>query len=273
MVQYFHGSDGTRLAFQVQGSGRPLLCLSGLTRTMADFDHVLPHLAGLQVIRMDYRGRGASDWADPATYTIVQEAEDALALLDHLGIASTAILGTSRGGLVALVLGHLARARLTGVFFNDIGPVIERPGLERIARYVGVTPVERTLQDHAEGLARSPGFANVPAERWLAEAQARVRVTADGLRLNYDPALRQGFVAALNAPVTDLWPLFDALTDLPLAAIRGENSDLIAAATLTAMQRRRPDLIAATVPDRGHVPFLDEAESLAALSRFAKALP
>jgi pimeloyl-ACP methyl ester carboxylesterase len=274
MTQHFTAPDGTRLAYDVQGVGKPLLCLSGLTRNRADFDHVLPHLTGVQVIRMDYRGRGDSDRADPATYTILHEAQDAIALLDHLGLARVAVLGTSRGGLIALVLGHMAKARLTGVAFNDIGPVIERPGLERIAAYVGRTPVAGTLQDHANRLEMaSPGFANVPPGRWLDDATRQVRVTPKGLALSYDPALRDSFMAGLAGPPVDLWPLYDALSGLPLAAIRGANSDLMSAATLAQMQRRRPDLIAATVPDRAHVPWLDEPESVAALHAFLKALP
>ena len=233
-----------------------------------------PHLAGVQMIRMDYRGRGASDRAAPGSYTVLQEAQDALALLDHLGIARTAILGTSRGGLIALVLGQLAKPRLTGVCFNDIGPVIDPAGLQRIGQYVGMRPAARSVQDYADRLARAnPGFANVPADRWLAEARRQVRASPDGVEITYDPALRDGFLAGLKAPAIDLWPLFDALDGIPLAAIRGANSDLMSAATLAEMQRRRPDLIAATVPDRGHVPFLDEPESLAALAAFVKALP
>lgn len=274
MVQHFSSSDGTRLAFDVQGSGKPLLCLSGLTRTMADFDYVLPDLTGARVIRMDYRGRGASDWAAPASYSILQEAQDALALLDHLGIETAALLGTSRGGLIGLVLGQLAKPRLTGVCLNDIGPVIERAGLERIALYVGRNPAARTIKDYANRLATgSAGFANVPASRWMQEAGRQVRETPDGLQITYDPALRDGFLAGLRAPDPDLWPLFDSLAGLPIAAIRGGNSDLLSAETLAEMRRRRPDLIAAEIPDRAHVPFLDEPESLAVLRRFLGALP
>ena len=274
MSQFFTSPDGTKLAYDVHGSGKPLLCLPGLTRTMADFDYVLPQLSGAQVIRMDYRGRGASDWAAPASYTILQEALDALSLLDHLGTPQVAVLGTSRGGLIGLVLAQLARPRLLGLCLNDIGPLIERAGLERLATYVGRDPTAKSLPDHADRLAKgSPGFANVPASRWLDEAARQVRETPGGLQITYDPALRDGFIAGLQAPAPDLWPLFDACAGLPLAVIRGANSDLLSAATLAEMQRRRPDLIAATVPDRGHVPFLDEPASLAALHAFLNALP
>ncbi len=274
MTQHFTTADGVRLAYDVQGAGQPLLCLSGLTRNMADFDYLLPHLSGVQIIRMDYRGRGASDRARTSTYNVLHEAQDVVALLNHLGLARTAVLGTSRGGLVGHTVALLAGPVVTGLCFNDIGPVIERAGLARIAAYVGKKPAAQTLADHAGHLAKaSPGFAKVPPQRWLDEARHQLRETPDGLQLSYDPALRKGVLDGLKAPPADLWPLFDALAALPLAAIRGANSDILSAATLAEMQRRRPDMITATVPDRGHVPFLDEPESLAVLHAFLKTLP
>ena len=66
-------------------------------------------------------------------------------------------------------------------------------------------------------------------------------------------------------PAADLWPLFDLLEGVPLAVVRGANSDLLSRETVARMRERRPDLIVAEVPDRGHVPFLDEPEALAAL--------
>ncbi len=274
MTEFFTAADGTRLAFDRQGEGTALLCLPGLTRNRADFDYVRPYLTGVQVIRMDYRGRGSSAWSGAASYTVLQEAQDAMALLDHLGIARAAIMGTSRGGLIGLFLAHLAKLRLLGLCLNDIGPVVERGGVERIATYIGRRPLAHDLVDYAHRLAQAnPGFANVPDERWLAEAAHQVRATGDGLQLSYDPALREAFTAGMQAPSADLWPLFDLCIDLPVAVIRGANSDLLSAETLTEMQRRHPDLIQATVPDRGHVPFLDEPESLAGLRAFLKALP
>jgi pimeloyl-ACP methyl ester carboxylesterase len=56
--------------------------------------------------------------------------------------------------------------------------------------------------------------------------------------------------------------LFDACAGLPLALIRGANSDVLTAATAQAMQQRRPDMYYAEIPNRGHIPFLDETESL-----------
>ena len=194
--------------------------------------------------------------------------------MDHLGIARAAILGTSRGGLVGMMIAALARDRLTGLCLNDIGPVIERAGLERIKDYVGRNPAARTHEALAEALpAAMPGFANVPHGRWLAEVRLHYTATPQGLRISYDPALRTAFLAAFDGPPADLWPLFDACAGLPLALIRGANSDLLSSATAAEMHRRRPDMIRAEVPDRAHIPFLDEPEALAAIRTFLAALP
>ncbi|MFN4171115.1 MAG: alpha/beta fold hydrolase [Pseudorhodobacter sp.] len=269
MTDFFTASDGASLAYREEGAGAPILCLAGLTRTMADFDYMIPHLPPCRVIRMDYRGRGASDRTGAATYTVPQEARDALDLLDHLGVARAAVLGTSRGGLIAMMLAAVAKDRLAGICLNDIGPEIARPGLERIMDYVGRNPRVKTHAELAEALPRNmPGFHNVPPDRWLAEARLHYDATPDGLRITYDPALREAFLAAFNGSEVDLWPLFDACAGLPLALIRGANSDLLTPATATEMRRRRPDMIFAEVPDRAHIPFLDEPESLAVLRGF-----
>ncbi|MBN2630104.1 MAG: alpha/beta fold hydrolase [Rhodobacteraceae bacterium] len=272
MTQFFTAPDGARLAFRDAGEGLPVLCLPGLTRTMGDFDYVAPHLPPCRLIRMDYRGRGQSQWTGEATYTVPQEGRDALALLDHLGIENAALIGTSRGGLIGMYLAATAKPRLRGLLLNDVGPVIHPPGLERIFAYLGRTP---TAPTHA-ALARAlpglmPGFANVAPDRWLEEARLHYRQTPDGLRITYDPALRRAFLTAFQGSAQDLWPLFDACAGLPLALLRGANSDLLSVGTATEMRRRRPDMLFAEVPDRAHIPFLDEPASLAVIHAFLKA--
>ena len=269
MTDFFSAPDGARLAFRDEGQGMPVLCLSGLTRTMGDFDYLAPHLPPCRLIRMDYRGRGASDWTGADSYAVPVEARDALALLDHLGIAQAALIGTSRGGLIGMLLAATAKDRLLGLCLNDIGPQIDPSGLARIAGYLGRNPSARTHAELAASLPRSsPGFDAVPADRWLAEARLHYTETPDGLRITYDPALRDAFQAALSGPAADPWPLFDACTGLPLALIRGANSDLLSAEVAAEMRRRRPDMLFAEVPGRAHIPFLDEAESLQVIHAF-----
>lgn len=272
MTQVFTAADGTSLAYRDEGEGLPLLCLPGLTRTMGDFDYLRPHLPPLRLIRLDYRGRGASGWSGANSYTIPQEAQDVLALLAHLGLDRVAVLGTSRGGLIGMVLAAIAKDRLLGLCLNDIGPEVNRPGLERIFDYVGRNPAAKTHADLAARLPDyMPGFDNVPPDRWLAEVQLHYTETAEGLRITYDPALREAFMVAVNAPDADLWPLFDACAGLPMGLLRGANSDLLTQACADEMRRRRPDMIYASVPDRAHIPFLDEAESLAVIRTWLQA--
>jgi pimeloyl-ACP methyl ester carboxylesterase len=271
----FTSFDGLSLHYEDEGGGLPLLCLPGLTRTARDFDYLAPHLPPLRLIRMDYRGRGLSDWAPDATsYTVPTEARDVLALLDHLGLDQVAVLGTSRGGLVGMMLAAMARGRLLGLALNDIGPVIERQGLERIKDYVGRNPAARTLAEAAAAMPHhNPGVRGVPPERWMDEARHFFLDAGGRLTINYDPALREAFLAAFDGPPADLWPLLDACAGLPLALIRGANSDLLSRETVQEMRRRRPDMVLADVPDRAHVPFLDEAESLAAIRAWLALLP
>lgn len=268
----FRAQEGAMLAYRDEGAGLPLLCLPGLTRSMADFDYLVPHLPPVRLIRMDYRGRGASDWTGAATYTVEQEGRDALALLDHLGVTQAAILGTSRGGLIGMVLGAVARDRVLGLCLNDVGPEIARDGLTRIFDYVGRSPAGRTYLDYAERLSRSPGFQGVPMSRWLEEAQKLSVETPEGLRIAYDPALRDAFLKAFEGPPVDLWPLFDALAGLPLALIRGANSDLLTTGTVAEMRARRPDMTVAEVTGRAHIPFLDEPPAVALIRDFLMAL-
>ncbi|WP_102226479.1 alpha/beta fold hydrolase [Acidimangrovimonas sediminis] len=276
MTDYFHADDGARLAYddRTLGQGGPvLLCLSGLTRTMEDFRYMLPHLSGVRVVRMDYRGRGASDFTGAESYTVPREAQDAIQLMDHLGIDRAAVLGTSRGGLIGMYLAATSKDRLAGLCLNDVGPKLEMGALHRILDYVGRNPAARTLDQLARALPSSlPEFEGVPESRWQEEAALHYRVTPEGLRITYDPALREAFKVALPAAAGDAWPLFDAAEGLPLALIRGGNSDLLSPETAGEMRRRRPDMIFAEVPGRGHIPFLDEPEALAALRAFIAAL-
>ena len=106
----------------------------------------------------------------------------------------------------------------------------------------------------------------------MEEAVKHYTATDDGLQITYDPKLRQSVEAASDGPAADLWPFFDAMADLPLACIRGANSNLLSAETLTEMQKRRPDMITGVVPGRGHIPFLDEPVAVDTLHKWIEAM-
>jgi pimeloyl-ACP methyl ester carboxylesterase len=273
-MEKFSAQDGAMLAYRDEGNGLPLLALAGLTRDGRDFDYLarrLPHW--VRLVRIDSRGRGESDWTGPDTYNVAQEARDAIALLDHLSINRAAIIGSSRGGLVGMVMATMCKERLLGLCLNDVGPVLEREGLARIGAYVGVPPAVATLEEIADRMpAAMPGFEKVPDFRWAEETVRHFVQTEDGVGLTYDPALRIPVQAALAAPLPEVWPLFDACEGMPLALVRGAASDVISCATAAEMKRRRPDMFCTVIRGRGHIPFLDEPEAIACVTSWLESV-
>lgn len=268
-MKRFTTSDGLSLAYTDEGAGTPVLCLAGLTRNHRDFDDLKDWIAeDVRLIRLDYRGRGASDRADDfMTYAVPVEARDAVELLNHLNLPKAVIIGTSRGGLIAMLLAATVKDRLAGVVLNDIGPELSGNGLEKIMGYLGKNPSYQTYEEAADKLPEfyAKDFPDVERNRWLACARRWWDETAEGLKINYDPKLRDAVLATSAQPASDLWPLFDALNGIPLALVRGANSDLLSSETVNKMRDRRPDMTFADVPDRGHVPFLDEPEAIAGI--------
>ncbi|OWU70556.1 alpha/beta fold hydrolase [Marinibacterium profundimaris] len=262
----FRTSDGLTLYYEVTGSGPPLLCLAGLTRNSRDFDPLRAALPGVQIITLDYRGRGLSEFdADAHNYNVLREARDAVDLIAHLGLGRVTLLGTSRGGLIAMAMAARHPETLSGVVLNDVGPEIGPAGIARIMEYLGQAPQVRDLDAAARQMQaeNAHSFPGVPFDVWRQQAEAQFRATDAGLALRYDPRLRQAILEqAASEAAPDLWLFFDALKTLPVGLLRGANSDILLPETVAEMRRRHPGLIVSEVPDRGHVPFLDEPQSL-----------
>lgn len=273
----FFTRDGLRLHFREYGrrSERPpLLCLHGLTRNARDFDGFARRMARRRhVIALDFRGRGLSKWdPDPSRYLPATYGPDVVALLDHLGIADAVIVGTSLGGIVAMVLAVSDEERVAAAILNDVGPVIEPAGIARVQGYVGAA----TRFDSWAGAAAAARTINrgLPATwgdaQWEAMARRLFSESANGtITADYDPAIAEPFKSGAAAPV-DLWPLFDALATKPVLVIRGGESDLLSAETLAAMASRSPNVATVSVPGVPHAPDLDEPEAVAAIDAFLK---
>jgi pimeloyl-ACP methyl ester carboxylesterase len=266
----FTSADGLSLYgrdYPANSDATPILCLAGLTRTSRDFEPLAQWLAGTRrLITMDYRGRGRSAYAtDPTTYRPDVELADVLLLLDHLGIERANVIGTSRGGIIAMIMAAQFPRRLNGVLLNDVGPVLERAALIRIRSYLGKASRFKQWSDAVAALkARNPGFESLSEPEWLSFAR-RVFIDKEGwISHDYDLRLGKTFPTEEEiekAQSPDLWPFFDALSAFPVMVLRAEHSDLLSAATVTQMKKRHPRLAANTIKDRGHVPFLDEPDA------------
>ena len=279
--QFVTSQDGLRLHVRLYGprtaAALPVICLPGLARTGADFDTIATALASepeqpRRIAAIDYRGRGRSDYdSRTANYNIFTELGDVLAVITALGIEPAVFVGTSRGGILAMLLATARPAAIAGVVLNDIGPIVEPRGLMRIKGYVGRLPQARSFEECADILRRLFGshFPRLGPQDWLAFAK-RTFTERDGrLVPDYDSKLAKTLkTIAPERPLPTLWREFDALAGVPVMVIRGANSDILSAATVGAMRSRRPDLETVEVPDQGHAPLLAEPEIISAVGAF-----
>ena len=277
-------TDGLRL--HARGVGRadaaalPVLGLPGLTRTAEDFDVVAQALASdpqnpRRVIAVDYRGRGGSDFdPNPANYTVPIEATDVLALAAAAGIRRAIWLGTSRGGLISMVIAATRPELVAGVILNDIGPELDISGLMKIKGYLGAPATPRTWDEAANGLQRLFGsvFPALAHDDWMAWARRAFRQDADGrLIRTYDTALARSFEAiSPETPPPPLWELFGQMARVPLLSIRGELSDLLSCECVAHMKRLRPDMDTWDVPQQGHAPLLADVPTIARIKAFCR---
>jgi len=254
----------------LQSSAAPtVLCLPGLTRNSRDFSSLAEWLARThRVLAPDLRGRGLSDH-DPnwKNYQPLTYVGDIGTVLTALSTPRVIVIGTSLGGLLAMMMAAMLPGVLAGVVLNDIGPEIDKTGTDRIADYVGKLPPVVTWDDAASQarLIHGPAMPDFSQEDWLEFVHRTYRDDGTGHpRLDMDPRIGDA-MRETAGPAPDLWPLFRLLRDVPTLAIRGEMSDILSAATLARMQQEKPDLQVLSVPNRGHAPTLDEPECRGAI--------
>ena len=281
---FISAPDGLRLHTRCYGrrstDALPVVCLPGLARTAADFDALATALAHDQVlprrvIALDYRGRGLSDYdRNPKNYAFHVELADLLAAVTALDAQPVILIGTSRGGILAMLLAALRPSAIAAVVLNDIGPAIEPKGLMRIKGYVGKLPQPRSFEEAAEILRRlfDAQFPKLTAQDWLANARRSFKEVNGRLMPTYDIKLAKTLEGvALEKPLPALWPQFDALARMPVMVVRGALSDILSAETVEAMRARHPALEVLEVPDQCHAPLLAEPETIARIKAFVAA--
>jgi pimeloyl-ACP methyl ester carboxylesterase len=280
---YVTAQDGLKLHVRAYGASAtpalPVVCLPGLARTGADFHRLASALADdvehpRYVLALDYRGRGLSDYdSNPDNYSLPVELADVLSVLAALAIGKAVVIGTSRGGLLAMLLGSAQPAVLAGVVLNDIGPVIEQQGLARIKGYVGRLPQPESFEEAAEILRQrfNPQFPALSADDWMEHAQRTFRNQSGRIIPDYDPMLAHALRDVdIERPPPALWEQFDRLADVPMLIIRGANSDLLSPATVEAMRARRRQCETLVVPDQGHAPLLTDNETISRIGTFIR---
>lgn len=265
---FYSGRDGLRLyGRDYPGAGAkrlPVVCLPGLTRNSRDFHELALRLssgpAGRRVVAFDFRGRGRSDY-DPsgASYLPGIEAQDVLDGLADRGIARAGFVGTSRGGIVTMLLGGMAPERIGAAVLNDIGSVIDTAGLVHIRSYVGAPLPDIDWDEEARRLAATSAeeFPSSGPEDWQRRARLTFAEKNGRPVLDYDTALAAGFKDVTpQSPPVDLSAAFATLSTVPVLVIRGGCSRLLSAATVAAMRAAHPHLESFEVAGQGHPPDL-----------------
>jgi pimeloyl-ACP methyl ester carboxylesterase len=273
--RFFSVPDGLRLHYRDYPGAEdkpPLLCLHGLTRNSRDFEEFAERYAPrFRVLALDLRGRGGSDYDPiPARYNWMTYAADVQQLLDQLGVPRAIFVGTSLGGLVTMTVATLAPQRIAAAILNDVGPDVDRGGIDRILTYLGKDVRFASWDDAANTIASNYGasFDRYTHEDWVKMARRNCREDNGEIRFDYDMAIAEPFKIEGPTPEIDLWPLFSALGQKPLLVVRGEKSDLLTAETAARMQQMAARMKLALIPGVGHAPELNEPEAIAAIDSF-----
>ena len=281
----YSATDGVRLFARDYGDRLspwiPVVCLAGLTRNSRDFHEIAAHLSThrhrpRRVVAFDYRGRGRSQWdKNPDNYNSLIEMNDVFDGMARLGIPRAVVVGTSRGGIIGMLMGVARPHTVAALVLNDIGPAIEARGLARIKSYVGGTPVPDDWVDAARIQRRLHGgqFTAWSESDWNGFAHLTYGDDGGQPVVDHDPALAQTLQGIeLDQPIPTMWHEFRALKAIPILVLRGANSDLLSAATVAAMTAEHPRIDAITIADEGHAPLLRAGQLVNRISAFITAV-
>jgi pimeloyl-ACP methyl ester carboxylesterase len=258
----------------------PVVCLHGLTRNSKDFEDVAPRIAaiGRRVIVPDTRGRGRSAYdPQPERYDPKVYARDILGLLDQLGISRAVFLGTSMGGIITMMIAALRRRAIAAAILNDVGPEVDKAGVDRILSYAGKFRPIVNWEDAVSHVRLTSGsaFPNNSDADWKLFAERTFRDEGGVPTFDYDPAIMVPM--SKGPPKTRSllgMLLFRRLArSRPTLLIRGELSDLLSERIAARMKRNAPSLETVVVPGVGHAPVLTEPAAVAAIDEFLARVP
>ncbi len=247
-----------------------LFCVHGLTRNGRDFDVLAEALsARYRVVCPDMPGRGKSEWlSEAADYGYPLYLADITTLIARLDVERVDWVGTSMGGLIGILMAALPNAPIGKLVINDVGALVPKTGIERIAAYVGLDPGFADLATFEAALRRVHApFGPLSDAQWHHFATHSSRRKPDGsIGFNYDPKIGEAFK---QGPLDDvaLWPSWDAVK-CPVLVLRGAQSDMLPANAATEMTQRGPRATLVEFAGIGHAPALMADDQIAAIREF-----
>ena len=227
--------------------GTPILIVHGLSYFSWDWLEVGQALAAdREVIAMDMRGFGDSDWSPAKDYSVPTMAQDILAVLDHAGWKRALLVGHSMGGRPTTYAAAKHPERVAALVLVDYTPENAPAGTKRTTEAVANTPDAFANIDEAMkyfGKDDRPRF-----EQYLKKTDAGYVVKRDThFRDQFRKVLQTGERPKLGV---DMWQLIGEVR-CPILSMRGARSDMYAAETVAKMKAANPRIEVVEV-DAGH---------------------
>jgi len=262
-----------------------VLCVHGLSRNSRDFDYLADVLQkSCRVVCMDVVGRGESEWLeDKSGYSFSTYLSDAAALVARVttpvreGLFRQAAtrrldwVGTSMGGLMGMLLAAKRGSPIGRLVMNDVGPFVPWNGLIRLKGHLGHPRGFASLRLAAQFLREAcKSFGPLTEAQWDHLIQHSVRRQDDGRwHLRFDPAI--GKWSSQRDPELpigpeflrgiDLWTVWKAV-NCAVLVLRGAESEVLLAATVEEMRKRKPGTRSVEFEGVGHAPALFDAAQI-----------
>jgi len=252
---------------------RVVICVHGLTRNCRDFDFLAQALEpDFRVVCPDVAGRGESDWLEAKQdYANAQYLADMTALIARVTVGGGKTIywvGTSMGGIIGMLLASRVTTPIAKLVLNDVGMLVPKAALERIAGYVGRDPRFGTFAELEAYLRNvSAPFGPLTDAQWHHLTRYGAKQFENGSwGMRYDPGIGIPF---RNGPLSDidLSACWDAV-NCPTLLLRGAQSDLLLEDTALAMTRRGPKPRLVEFPGVGHPPMLIADDQIRAVRDF-----
>jgi len=262
-----------------------VLCVHGLSRNSRDFDYLADVLQkSCRVVCMDVVGRGESEWLeDKSGYSFSTYLSDAAALVARVttpvreGLFRQAAtrrldwVGTSMGGLMGMLLAAKRGSPIGRLVMNDVGPFVPWNGLIRLKGHLGHPRGFASLRLAGQFLREAcKSFGPLTEAQWDHLIQHSVRRHDDGRwHLRFDPAI--GKWSSQRDPELpigpeflrgiDLWTVWKAV-NCAVLVLRGAESEVLLAATVEEMRKRKPGTRSVQFEGVGHAPALFDAAQI-----------
>jgi pimeloyl-ACP methyl ester carboxylesterase len=250
----------------------PLICIHGLSGNAHNFDGLATHLApDYHFISIDVRGRGDSQWGPADEYNQPTYSNDLATLIASLRFPRVTLIGTSMGGMIAMLYAGGYPERVERIVLNDVGPEVDPAGIKRITDYMSAAPAEFASLAEVTAYYRLhyPAMRHMPEPALLDFVRWAVKPTSNGtLEWKIDPAIRNVPRSGSGTRPLDMWVPY-ARINASILVLRGAESDILAHATAERMRAVLPQLTTIVeVPGVGHAPSLVEPEALSAIKHF-----